>query len=196
MVKNITYNNIERYILSLLFLILINLSIPKNIYATNSSMAASAVLENSIPTKQLISKNYRAAILKKFLESYNSPLADYSQTFINEAKANNIDWRMLPAIAGVESTFGQQVTTNSHNAWGWGIYGNNIIYFNSYNEAIKTISKSLRQNYMDKWGATNIYQIGRLYAASPTWAYHVAYFMNKISEFEAANPIDSLSISL
>lgn len=172
------------------------MSYPRNIYAAGKIEATSAALSDTDSSQYSLKKDYQTAVLKKFLESYNSPLAPYSQIFVEEARANNIDWRMVAAISGVESTFGQQIISNSHNAWGWGIYGRNVKYFNSYDEAIKTISKSLRQDYMDKWGATDVYQIGRLYAASPTWASRVNYFMNKMSEFETQNSIGSLSIDL
>ena len=49
---------------------------------------------------------------------------------------------------------------------------------------------------MNQRGATNVYEIGRTYAASPTWAVRVEYFMNRISDFSILNPKDSLSISL
>ena len=49
---------------------------------------------------------------------------------------------------------------------------------------------------MNQRGATNIYEIGRTYAASPVWASHVEHYMNRISDFSILNPKDSLSISL
>lgn len=122
----------------------------------------------------------RVAILYNFLDSYNSPLKIYARNFVEEANKNNLDYRLLAAISGVESTFGQQLPYSSYNAWGWGIYGNNALRFGSYPEAISTISKSLRENYIDSWGAKNVYQIGRFYAASPTWAQRVVYFMEKV----------------
>ncbi len=70
-----------------------------------------------------------------------------------------------------------------------------MILFSSWNEGIETISKGLRENYIDKWGAKDVYQIGKLYAASPTWAERVDRCMQKIDEFAAKDP-SSLSISL
>ncbi len=128
-------------------------------------------------------QNYRrAVILYNFLAKYNSPLKTYSRDFVEKADQYNLDYRLVAAISGVDSTFAQQLPYNSYNAWGWGIYGDNMIYFKSYPEAIGTISKSLRENYIDKWGAKDVYQIGRFYAASPTWAQRVTYFMTKIED--------------
>lgn len=124
----------------------------------------------------------RAVILYNFLDKYNSPLKVYSRDFVEKADQYNLDYRLVAAISGVESTFAQQLPYNSYNAWGWGIYGTNMIYFKSYPEAIGTISKSLREDYINKWGAKDVYQIGRFYAASPTWAQRVVYFMSKIED--------------
>lgn len=130
-----------------------------------------------------IDQNYRrAVVLYNFLDKYNSPLKVYSRDFVEQADQYNLDYRFLVAISGVESTFAQQLPSNSYNAWGWGIYGTNMIYFKSYPEAIGTISKSLREDYINKWGAKDVYQIGRFYAASPTWAQRVVYFMSKIED--------------
>lgn len=138
----------------------------------------------------------RVKILRDFLDSYNSPLAPFASVFIKEADKNKLDWRFVAAISGVESTFGQQLPYNSYNAWGWGIYGDNMIRFASYEEAIETISKGLKERYIDSWGARDIYQIGRFYAASPTWAQRVAFFMERVDQFAANNPKNYLSLSL
>lgn len=122
----------------------------------------------------------RVAVLYSFLDGYNSPLKYNAVDFVREADSNRLDWRLVASISGVESTFGKQLPYNSYNAWGWGIYGDNMIRFASYDEAIATISKSLREKYIDTWGAQNVYEIGRFYASSPTWAQRVVYFMNKI----------------
>ena len=52
-----------------------------------------------------VKQDNRAKILQSYLEQYNSPLADHAETFIKEADANHMDWKMVVAISGVESTF-------------------------------------------------------------------------------------------
>ena len=32
---------------------------------------------------------------------------------------NGLDYRLVPAISGVESTFGKHIPDNSYNAYGW-----------------------------------------------------------------------------
>ncbi len=180
-----------KIILSVLLFAVLAMSISKNIYAQEKQAGSSAMPSQRTEIKE----DRRAKILKAYLLSKNSPLATSSETFVKNADKYNLDWKLLVAISAVESTYGQQIPNNSYNAWGWGIYGDHMILFTSWNEGIETISKGLREKYMDTWGAKDVYQIGRLYAASPTWATRVDRFMQKIDEFATKDP-SSLSISL
>lgn len=122
-----------------------------------------------------------AEILAAYLAKQNSPLQYHAQDFIDAAKTYNLDWKLVPSIAGVESTFGKFIP-GGFNGWGWGVYGTQAIYFNSWTEAIFTISKGLRENYFDK-GLTDPYLINKIYAESPNWGYKVTYFMADLEKF-------------
>jgi hypothetical protein len=181
-------------IIAIIILIVLTLVIkPDFTFAEEKASNSSAKIAITIATPN---KDVRAKILKGFLEEQNSPLADYADVFVKNADKYNLDWRFVAAISGTESTFGQAYPQGTYNGWGWGIYGNNMHYFNSWEDAIETISKGLREQYMDKWGAKDVYEIGRFYAASPAWAGHTVYFMNKIDEFALKSPEDSLFLSL
>jgi Mannosyl-glycoprotein endo-beta-N-acetylglucosaminidase len=139
----------------------------------------------------------RAEILSAYLAQYNSPLADHADTFIKEADAYNLDWRMVAAISGVESGYGKAIPPYSYNAWGFGVYGSNVRRFTSWDDGITVVSTALRQEYMNARDATNAYQIGATYAASPTWATRVQGNMDAIEQFaENYSPKPALSISL
>ena len=99
----------------------------------------------------------------------------------------------MPAIAGVESTFGKQIP-GGFNGWGWGVYGTQAIYFDSWTEGIFTVSKGLRENYLDK-GYTEPYSINRIYATSPAWGSKVTYFMADLEKFSSQFEIDNRKIS-
>src|SRR5688572_7783897 len=45
----------------------------------------------------------RAKILADYLEKRNSPMKNQAQDFIDAADHYGIDWKLVPAIAGVES---------------------------------------------------------------------------------------------
>jgi hypothetical protein len=121
--------------------------------------------------------DYRVYTLRKFLSQFNSPLTPYSSEFIREADYYGIDYRLVPAISGVESTFGKQIPTGSYNAYGW-VNGN--YSFKSWSDSIQIVSKTLKNNYIDK-GAVSIAKIAKIYAPpSSTWGSKVAYFVSKI----------------
>lgn len=138
----------------------------------------------------------RVQVLRGFLSAYNSPLASYSEDFVRSADKYNLDWKLVAAISGLESTFGQQIPYNSYNGWGWGIYGDNMIRFRSWPEGIETISKGLRFNYLKDRAESDPYVIGPSYASSPTWAQRVAYFMQKIEEYRIRNAKSTLTLSI
>ena len=121
--------------------------------------------------------DYRVEKLNNFLEGQNSPLADYAEVMVEAADAYSLDWRLVPAITGVESSFGKRMPYNSYNAYGW---NNGDFRFNSWSESIWHVSKTLKERYVNR-GATTVWAISRIYAPpSTTWAGKVNYFMGKI----------------
>jgi hypothetical protein len=125
----------------------------------------------------------RVVALRAFLEKHDSPLAPYAADFVASADAYDVDWRLLPAISGVESSFGKRLIPGSHNAYGW---GGGYIYFRDWEEGIETVNRSLRRRYLDR-GADTVDEIGPIYAEASDWASKVKYFMEKIDEEEALN---------
>ncbi len=182
----------KRLILFFLVLSILSFITPKA-NASQKAAGASAVLIADTSVKQ---EDTRVKILRKFLESNGSPLAPYARTFVADADKYNLDWRFVAAISGLESTYGQHIPYGSYNGWGWGIYGDNTIYFTSWENGIDTVSEGLRTRYIDAWGAEDIWEIGSMYASSPTWAVRVQNIMNQMEAFRLKNPADTLSISI
>ena len=180
------------FVLFLTALIVFTFGSTKTFAAENSAGSSAALLK--LPAQKVTDS--RTRILREFLKQYNSPLVPFAQDFVQIADKYDLDWKLVAAISGVESTFGKQIPYESYNGWGWGIYGTNMIRFESWTEGIETVSEGLRTNYLNKWGAKDVYQIGRYYAASPTWAQRVTYFMGRIDDFKDQKLAISLSISL
>ena len=88
-----------------------------------------------------------------------------------------------------ESNGCNRIPYNSNNCWGYGIYGNNITYFNSYEEAIAQVSKIIKEAYIKK-GLTNITLLEDRWAPSSNglWSSSVNYFINLIKEVEKKTP--------
>lgn len=181
----------------ILFAILaaITIIIPQQAYAQEKASGSSANIKLSEFRKQE-GNDYRVKIVKGYLKHYNSPMVENADDFVYYADKYNLDWRLVLAIAGVESTYGKQIPPYSYNGWGWGVYGDNVIRFKSWEEGIQTVSQGLREKYMDKWGGKNIYQIGANYASSPHWANSVNIHLNMIQRYTLSNPQNTLSLSL
>lgn len=169
---------------------------PTTVEATSQTSGASAKLIADLQSMPEQVVDTRVAKLTAYLESYNSPMADHAETFIAEADKHNIDWRLVPAITGVESYYGQHIPPYSYNGWGYGVYGNNVRRFASWDEGIAVVTQALRVDYIDSWGATNVYEIGSKYAADPHWANKVQHFIDDIEAFEVIESKPTLSISI
>lgn len=122
--------------------------------------------------------------LDAYLKGKGSPLAGYGKTFVQVGRKYRIDPRLLVAIAGAESEFGKHESGQA-NSWGWGPG----IDFPSYEAAIETVAKGLRENYLNQ-GLKTIPQIGSKYAPSgaandPTnlnshWSRNVSKFFREL----------------
>lgn len=126
-------------------------------------------------------QDIRIANLKYFFRKYDSVLYDKAEFMVKMADQYKLDYRLLPAIAMQESGLCKNIYEGSHNCWGWGIYGNKVTRFASYEEAIETISRGLKKNYIDK-GLTTPEDIMRKYTppSSGSWAFGVNFFFKII----------------
>lgn len=136
-------------------------------------------ISNEISVKKL---DKEAQVLASYLSKFNSPMQYHAQDFIDASKEYGLNWKMLPAIAGVESTFGKFIP-GGYNAYGWAIYNSDSRFgFKSWRDGMFVVAKGLRENYLNR-GLDNPYSINRLYATSPHWGKNVTFFMNDLEKF-------------
>lgn len=123
----------------------------------------------------------RVANLKTFFRKYNSPLYDHAEKIVEVSDRYQFDYRLLPAIAMQESGLCRVIPNDSYNCWGWGIYGNVVTRFDSYDEAIETVSKGIKKEYIDK-GLITASAIMQKYTPSSngSWAYAVNTFLKAL----------------
>lgn len=179
------------------FISILSLILLFGVFAGGAEASPSAKLARpsaTLKSEAVQVEDNRTEILEAYLTQYNSPFADQADVFVREADKYGLDWKFVAAISGIESTFGQRYPEGTYNAWGWGIYGTNMHYFESWEDAIVTITSTLRTKYMNTWGADDVHEIGSYYAANPTWSQKVLYFMNQIEAFE--NEYENTQLSL
>ena len=70
------------------------------------------------------------------------PLADETDAFIKACTQYDLDCYLLPAISGIESSFGLYLRPGTFNPFGW---GRGDISFTSYSDAIMTVGKGLER---------------------------------------------------
>lgn len=132
--------------------------------------------------KRAIQKNTIEAVLKR----YNSPMADDVESFMQVCEEYELNCYLLPAISGVESGFGNHLLSGSHNPFGW---GGGKIRFDSWDDGITTVGKSLRLKYIDR-GAIHLDAVGNIYAASPEWSNKVRKFIAEFEKEEAQQELN------
>jgi len=134
--------------------------------------------QSSLLTAEVELGDNRVANLKAFFRKYNSPLYDYAEKIVEVSDRYHFDYRLLPAIAMQESNLCQKIPPNSHNCWGWGIYGDQVTKFSSYEEAIETVAAGIKKHYLDK-GLVTASSIMKKYTPSSngSWAHGVNTFL-------------------
>jgi len=169
----------KKLIFSLLLLsVLIILVLPSRVFAVDFLEAGASAMPNSqLAGNHIKDEDWRLLKLKEFLKEHSSPLLLWSEVFIESADDYGIDWRLLPAISGIESSFGKHLIDNSFNAYGWdgGYYR-----FADWPQSIQLMSQFLRERYYDR-GLDTPQKIGSVYAPpTPSWGSRVNSIMKQI----------------
>jgi len=172
----------HRYIMGL-FLFTLTLSLPSNVEAIgffgkkNKEKRIDALHEIAYTQVD------RVEVLEKFLEKYDSPLVGEAETFVEIADEKGLDYRLLPAISCMESTCGHFLIPETYNAWGWGIYGNNVISFTSWRDGIETVGEGIAKNYTRR-GLDTPEKMAPVYTPPNhvNWKNGVRFFMNQMDE--------------
>jgi len=136
--------------------------------------------KNTATTEAKLSDG-RVANLKAFFRKYHSPLYDYAEKIVEVSDKYGFDYRLIPAIAMQESNLCRVIPENSYNCWGWGIYGDLVTRFSSYDEAIETVGKGLKTEYIDK-GLVTASAIMKKYTppSQGSWAHGVNTFLKAL----------------
>lgn len=162
---------------------------------TFTNGASASYAEKPVPESAVFAihkEDLRVKALENVFDRYNSPLKPYAANFIDAADKYDVDWRLLPAIAGLESSFGKRQLSGSYNSYGW---GGGRIYFESVEDGIDVVLTGLKTRYMNR-GATTVETIAPIYSESSTWAPRIRLFMNQIEAEYARLGMHSLELTI
>jgi len=143
---------------------------------------------NPAPDPKVVELQTKAGAIDAYFAKREMPLRGLGMKMVMEAEKNDLDWRLLPAIAVRESTGGKNECKKvENNPFGW---ASCKIGFQSNEEAIEVVAKNLGGNnpntahhYDDK----TTEQILRSYnppSIVPKYVPQVIRIMNKIGDAE------------
>ncbi len=141
---------------------------------------------NDVIDQKLEVQKIKAQAIDAYFKARNMPLEGMGMKMVLEAEKNDLDWRLLPAIAIRESSGGKNdCGKTKYNSFGW---GSCKIRFNSNEEAIETVAKNLGGNHPKTekyYNNKTTKQILRAYnppSVVPRYAEQVISIMNAIGQ--------------
>lgn len=129
----------------------------------------------------VVSGDARVEIIRKYLDTYNSPMVAHASEIVEAADRYGIDFRLITAIAQQESNLCKRIPPETFNCWGWGIHSRGTLGFTSFTEGIETVTRGLKQEYIDK-GYTDPEVIMSKYTplSDGSWAHGVQTFLDEM----------------
>jgi hypothetical protein len=131
--------------------------------------------DSRIPQVRPNSENdFRSNALRKFFLTLNCPLAPVAEIFVAEADSHNLDWRLLPSLAVIETSGGK--ASHGNNIFGW---NNGHASFATLGAAIHQVARTLADGgaYKNK----GLLALLRTYNPVKGYAEKVQQMMSRIS---------------
>jgi len=125
----------------------------------------------------------RCLAIENYLKKYNSPLLPYANILCETSKKYGLDYRLLVAIAQQESNLCKTSHPEWFNCWGWGIHSKGTKTYSSFEEAIESVARGIKENYCDKGYCEDPCVMMRKYTpkSNGSWCFGVKKFMNEIA---------------
>ncbi|MEK7069397.1 MAG: hypothetical protein AAB945_01220 [Patescibacteria group bacterium] len=142
--------------------------------------------QNTVIDEEAINKKIKADAIDEYFKEHDMPLEGTGMKMVLEAEKNDLDWRLIPAIAVRESTGGKNECKKvSNNPFGW---GSCKIGFISNEHAIEVIAQNLGGNnpntarHYDEKTTTQILRAYNPPTIVRRYAEQVISIMNAIGE--------------
>ena len=120
-----------------------NIEIPQNVLVQKFNIKTDET--NQIVDLEVALQKEKANAIDNYFKARKMPLEGTGMKMVLEAEKNNLDWRLLPAIAVRESTGGKNACKKvEFNSFGW---GSCKIGFESNEKAIEVVALNLGGNH-------------------------------------------------
>lgn len=135
-------------------------------------------------------KDSRADAIDRVMTRYNCPMAGLGPVFVKYADENNIPYWIVASIAFQESSCGKNLPKKdgkeTFNAYGWGVWGENIKAFDDWEHGISVMSKYMNDMFYSQ-GVTDLCEIMKTYTppSQGSWCEGVGYFRDQIVEYRS-----------
>jgi hypothetical protein len=168
-------------------------------HSNTSTLSQNYSYLNSKPTKETIifaalpetrletqtsfkTADARTEIVRQYLARHKSELEPHSELIVQLADQYNFDYRWLVAIAQQESNLCKKIPENSYNCWGWGIYGDKVTRFDSYEDALRKIAPQFKQTFLKDEHLKDPYKVMETYTppSDGSWAFGVLQFFKEL----------------
>ena len=132
-----------------------------------------------------------AKTINQYLKQRGSPMAGFGQAFVRAGNRYGVDPRLLVGIATIESGAGEHMKL-AYNPFNWGVHRGQT--FSSWGQALNTVAKGLRKNYIAA-GLTTPEQIVSKYAPASdnndegNWASVVSDVMGQLGSGPASRSL-------
>ncbi len=196
--NNFLKNRLHSFIL--LPLLLTNFSAPEII---NNDLIPDAVEESISLNFQnskadtdstLIFMDTRAAKIDAYFAQWDLPLSGHGAGMIAAADKYGIDWRLLPALAMLETTGGKNLCGDGTNLNAFG-YGSCKIHFSTFEQSFEAVAKTISGNgektshlYKDKSieGILEVYNPPNTPGMTPNYHKKALNVMSAIDSMEVS----------
>lgn len=124
----------------------------------------------------------RLVRLERYFEERQCPVKPLAREFVAAADRHNLDWRLLPSIAVVESSGGK--TFHNNNIFGW---NNGDHRFRSVKESIYTVAERLANSHY--YRNKPLEKILTTYNPVPGYIGRVTTVMNALGPARPTRPL-------
>ncbi len=147
-------------------------------------MAGPFVASSPVPASaQMLSpKDPRTVRLEQYFEIKNCPVKALAKEFVEAADRHQLDWRLLPSLAFIESGGGKAYKNN--NIFGW---GNGGLRFRSVRDSIHIVAERLANSHYYK--NKNLDDVLSTYNPVPGYTERVKWVMEDLGPEKASRPL-------